>query len=262
MVDKAPNTFSFGENWQDFLRSMPDDALDRARQDSAEWIDDGAIAGRSVIDIGCGSGLHSLVFHVRGATRVRSIDVDQRSVQATQELRTRSGSPISWIVETASILDPAPPETETYDIVYSWGVLHHTGAMWEAMEHACRLVRPGGLFWFSLYAKGPHYQRDLALKHRYNASGRFEKWWLVKRAIFLVMLHRLRIGKNPLSWNAKKARGMDTFHDLIDWLGGLPYEVASIEEVSAFMKERRFQPLRIAPAPEGSCHIFLFQNRP
>ncbi len=150
--------------------------------------------------------------------------------------------------------------SELFDVVYSWGVLHHTGAMWQAIDHTCSLVKLGGLLWISLYAKGPQYARDLALKQRHNAASAFGKRMLAWRFVPSVMYARLRRGCNPLAWNERKARGMDTWHDIIDWLGGLPYEVATVDEVVAAAQARGFTLKRVEPAPEGSCHVFLFQD--
>jgi 2-polyprenyl-6-hydroxyphenyl methylase/3-demethylubiquinone-9 3-methyltransferase len=83
---------------------------------------------------------------------------------------------------------------------------------------------------------------------------------MVIHNIVNLMRQRYRSGQNPFTWNKKQARGMDTYHDLIDWLGGLPYEVCSIEEVFAFMVERGFIEKRILERGEGANNIFLFQR--
>ncbi len=240
---------------------MPADAVERALTDHRRWLADDLVQGARVLDIGCGSGLHALVFQLRGAGAVTAIDRDPDSVAATRQLRARLGSPAGWSVEEGSILDPQLVERlarAPFDIVYSWGVLHHTGALWQALEHAIRLVAPGGRLWISLYAAGPRYARHLALKQRYNAASRLGKWWLERVHVAGIMLQRLRQGRNPLAWNAAKERGMDTWHDLVDWLGGLPYEVAGIGAVVAAARARGFSVLDIAEAPEGSCQVYLF----
>lgn len=263
MTTSDPITFSFGANWQDFVGTLPPDAVMRAYEDSRQWLTDAEVTGKSVIDIGCGSGIHSLIFQKRGAASVLSIDVDDKSIAATAQVRDRLGATDKWTVRAGSVLDAALIErlaASPFDIVYSWGVLHHTGALWTALDHAIRLVAPGGCLWISLYAKGPLYGRHLALKKRYNAASSAEKWLMERRAIAIHMLYRLRQGKNPVTWNEKKARGMDTWHDLVDWLGGLPYEVAGIGEVVEVARSHGLQVIKIAEAPEGSCHVFLFRK--
>jgi SAM-dependent methyltransferase len=258
-----PNvTFSFGENWQSYQRSMDDESVRGAIADTRAWLADDMVQQRSVLDIGSGSGIHSLAFHRRGAARVESFDYDPKSVEATHALWKAEGAPENWRVQHGSILDPefVAKLGTGFDIVYSWGVLHHTGALWKAVGNALSLVRPGGSCWISLYAKGPHYPRDLALKQRYNRRGRFGKWLMQRWFIGRVMLYRARHGLNPFAWNERKVRGMDTWHDIVDWLGGLPYEVASIDEVVAYAAERGFALRKLATALEGSCHVFLFSR--
>lgn len=263
MSAPAPITFSFGANWQAFLAGMPADALERALADSRRWLRDEEVAGREILDLGCGSGLHSLVFLQRGAARVRSLDSDPRSVAATRSLWEGAGRPPQWTVEEGSVLDPAliaRLRAAPVDVVYSWGVLHHTGALWQAFANACALVRPGGLLWISLYAKGPRYAHDLALKQRYNAASAFGKRLLAQRFVLRVMWARLRRGRNPFAWNERKARGMDTWHDIIDWLGGLPYEVADVDETVAAARAQGLTLREVEVAPEGSCHVLLFRR--
>jgi SAM-dependent methyltransferase len=142
--------------------------------------------------------------------------------------------------------------------VYSWGVLHHTGAMWEAVENATRLLAPGGILWISLYKKGPRYEKDLALKKRYNAASELGKRWLIGRRVLRFMLRRLKRFQNPLAWNEKKRRGMTRYHDIVDWLGGLPYETATEDEVVRFMRKRGLILERIDAHKEGGCSSYVF----
>lgn len=254
-------TFSFGENWKNYLRTIDDHDLDSANQDIQDWIDDENIVGKSIIDIGCGSGIHSFCFFKRGAAKLISIDVDPNSVEATNLIRSRAKDPSNWTVATGSILDEgALGNYGMFDLVYSWGVLHHTGNMWEAIENASALVKPAGLFWISLYMKGPKYEEDLAIKKKYNAMSRLGKKLFVYRKILKIMWRRLKKGKNPLTWNEKVIRGMHKYHDILDWYGGLPYEVASTEEVVAFMSKAGFDVVRVQEAKERACSVYLFKK--
>jgi 2-polyprenyl-6-hydroxyphenyl methylase/3-demethylubiquinone-9 3-methyltransferase len=67
-------------------------------------------------------------------------------------------------------------------------------------------------------------------------------------------------GQNPFAWNEKKDRGMDVYHDLLDWLGGLPYEVASKEEVIAFCGARGLVLKKLNEIGEGACNSYLFSR--
>jgi SAM-dependent methyltransferase len=256
-------TFSFGKNWRAFINTISDDSIRSAQKDIEDWLDAKEVKGKTILDIGCGSGIHSLVFTSMGAREVISFDADIKSIESTSILRERAGTPLHWKVMQGSVLDKqflANLGAPAFDVVYSWGVLHHTGAMWEAVGNACSLVKQGGLFWIALYRRGPNYEDDLALKKRYNAAGTFGKRCMVANRVSGLMFSRCRRLKNPFAWNENKSRGMDTYHDIIDWLGGLPYEVASDAEVTDFLAKRHFVKKRIDLFPEGCNNIYLYMR--
>jgi SAM-dependent methyltransferase len=254
-------TFSFGENWRDFLAGADEDAVELAAADIADWLGPDGFENRRVLDIGCGSGLHSLAFHLKGASELVSFDYDPHSVSATRSLWERSGRPANWTVQEASILDDEfVASLGTFDVVYAWGVLHHTGAMWKAIENAFSLTADGGVCWLTLYQKGPRYERDLALKKRFNHASPARKKLMVWRFVLRTMAYRAAHGRNPLRWNERKARGMDTYHDIIDWLGGLPYEVATVDELVAAARPHRLEQVKVLEVSEGGCSIVTFRR--
>jgi 2-polyprenyl-6-hydroxyphenyl methylase/3-demethylubiquinone-9 3-methyltransferase len=254
-------TFSFGKNWNDYVEGVDADDIAGAVRDIVAWLGEDGVRGKRIIDVGSGSGIHSLAFHRLGAESVHSFDYDQYSVGATAKLRERVGPPSNWIVEHGSALDVDYVRSlGTFDIVYSWGVLHHTGAMWQAIDNTSRLVAPGGLLWISLYAKGPRYAADLALKRKFNASGRLGKRVMISRRILKRMLRRVRHFQNPFAWNQRVGRGMNVYHDIIDWLGGLPYETATADEVVTFMRQRGFALERIEVKTDGACSKYVLSR--
>lgn len=253
-------TFSFGKNWRSFVDTVSEDSVDRARKDIEEWLGRDAVAGKTVLDIGSGSGIHSLCFFLMGAKDLLSIDVDPLSVESTRMLWQKASSPAHWKVTHGSILDlDFIASLKKYELVYSWGVLHHTGSMWQAMANACSLVESGGRFWIAIYAKGPKYPEHLALKQRYNRASKLGKKLMVWNYIYGIMRDRRRAGLNPFAWNQKQERGMDVYHDIVDWLGGLPYEVASKEEVISFCEKRGFELDQIKEMSEGGNNMYLFR---
>jgi SAM-dependent methyltransferase len=255
-------TFSFGQNWRDFLSAADQEAIDLARVDIEHWLGTESLETRTVLDVGCGSGLHSLAFHLKGASKLVSFDYDPHSVTATRSLWEGAGRPASWTVRRESILDDAfVAALGTFDVVYAWGVLHHTGNMWKAIENTFALTAEGGICWLALYQKGPRYARDLALKQRFNRAPATIKKLMIWQLILKTMAYRASRGGNPLRWNERKERGMDSYHDIVDWLGGLPYEVASVDELLAAGDARGFEPIDVLEALEGGCSVVTLRRR-
>jgi 2-polyprenyl-6-hydroxyphenyl methylase/3-demethylubiquinone-9 3-methyltransferase len=261
-IKKEIITFSFGKNWRSFVDTVSEDSIHRAMVDIEEWLGREAIAGKTVLDIGSGSGIHSLCYFMLGAKEILSLDVDPYSVESTRLLWSKAGQPANWRVLQGSILDQEFVSTlGQHEIVYSWGVLHHTGSMWEAIDNACSLVQPGGKFWIAIYIKGPTYPEHLELKKSYNRASWPGKKRIEWTEIFKIMRARRRAGQNPFTWNEKVERGMDIYHDLIDWLGGLPYEVASKEEIVSFCEEQGFELESSTDRGEGTNNIYLFHRK-
>lgn len=252
-------TFSFGRNWMSFVKDSTQEAVRLADEDIRRWLGPAGAAGKRVLDIGCGSGIHSLCFFLQGAEELHSFDLDPHSVEATRILWAQAGKPPAWEVFHGSVLDRgflASLGWASFDLVYAWGVLHHTGAMWEALANACDMVCPGGQLWVALYVKTPEYPQQLALKQRYNRATWLGKKWMVWRWIARLMWERYKNGQNPFAWNQRRMRGMDVYHDIIDWLGGLPYEVASEEEVVGFCTPRGFLLQRIQTGEANNIYLF------
>jgi 2-polyprenyl-6-hydroxyphenyl methylase/3-demethylubiquinone-9 3-methyltransferase len=252
-------TFSFGKNWSKYLDTVSDSDVKSAEQDITRWLGEAYVKDKTVIDIGSGSGIHSLAFYRLGAKSVLSVDFDPYSVQATKTLWNKTSQPGNWVVEHGSILDGDYIKSlGQFSIVYSWGVLHHTGSMWKAIENAFSLVAPGGKLWISLYQKGPRYEKDLALKQKYNRSSIPGKRLMEYRRIGKFMLSRLRRLQSPFIWNQRVGRGMNVYHDVVDWLGGLPYETASEDDVVRFARKRKFILERLKVSSEGGCSVYIF----
>jgi 2-polyprenyl-6-hydroxyphenyl methylase/3-demethylubiquinone-9 3-methyltransferase len=271
MTDKKKDkiSFSFGRNWQNFLKEAEEKNLLAAKNDLVEWLGAEMIQGKRVLDIGCGSGIHSWAFWDLGASQVFSFDFDPDSVTTARILWDKCGKPGNWEIQQASILDKrfvTALQKRPFDIVYAWGVLHHTGDLWTTMENTCSLPGAGGRLWLALYVKGPRYERDLKLKWKFNKASPIKKEFLIWRykvstLIKWILFRNWKALRNHFSKKQKiLARGMNLRHDVIDWLGGLPYEVASAEEVLAFCRQRGFQLEKIRTANEGGNNIFLFSR--
>jgi 2-polyprenyl-6-hydroxyphenyl methylase/3-demethylubiquinone-9 3-methyltransferase len=160
-------------------------------------------------------------------------------VAATVALHDQEGSPASWRVSQGDILDPdLVGSLPAFDIVYSWGVLHHTGSMWEAIRNAASLCGDGGLFMIGIYHKKPPFSGWMrTIKRIYTHAGPVVRSPMKWGYYLVTVLYRALRGKNPLEFLAdyKKKRGMDYWRDLEDWLGGYPFEFATPDEVTSFV---------------------------
>jgi SAM-dependent methyltransferase len=235
-------TFSFGKNWQRFLDGCLTPQRERtARNSITDFLELNDLKGRSFLDIGCGSGLFSLAAYHLGARQIISVDVDPFSVRCCQELKRRAGDPESWEVTEGSILDDAlVARIARADVVYAWGSLHHTGSMWKAIRNASSLVERGGLLYIAIYnrvdgRRGSEFW--LRVKRLYNRSS-----WAGKRLLEALYFLRYGIGSNLVSLRNPRrflerysqGRGMNYWIDIRDWLGGYPYEFATVGEIFRF----------------------------
>ena len=265
----AGDRFAFGSNWRDFVELVDERRIGAAVASLAGPLGATDLTGRTFLDVGCGSGLFSLAAHRMGA-RVRSFDYDAESVAATLELRERFGAGGGWTVTQGSILDEeAVTALGRFDIVYSWGVLHHTGDLWRALDIAAHLVTPGGLLFISVYNdQGFESRAWRRVKRCYNRSGALGRRLLVvasaaylhRRRPVASLLKLMRGGDTTLV-RPPRARGMSAKHDLVDWVGGYPFEVARPEQVFDFLRERGFELQHLKTCAGGlGCNEYVLER--
>lgn len=263
--------FAFGTNWSRFIECLDDRRMKAAEESLVEMTRSAeAIRGRTFLDAGSGSGLFSLAAARLGATRILSFDYDTDSVATTAEIKRRFAPPdAEWTVQRGDILDREyVAALGTWDVVYSWGVLHHTGRMWEAIANACDLVAERGMLFIAIYndqGRKTRFWRRIKRLYSANALGKaavlatFVPWWTLRGAAGDLL--RLR---NPLRRyrDYRSERGMSILHDWIDWLGGYPFEAATPEAVFRYVTERGFS-LRNLETSGGSwgCNQFVFDRR-
>jgi 2-polyprenyl-3-methyl-5-hydroxy-6-metoxy-1,4-benzoquinol methylase len=264
MQDKI--TFSFGENWQNFVTSIDEDSISNAKLSLTEFLGLENLKGKSFLDIGCGSGLFSYAAFNLGATKIVSFDVDPLSVQSCKYLYAKANNPENWEIYSGSVLDNNfISGLEKSDIVYSWGVLHHTGKMFEAIKNAARLVNKDGYFFIAIYNKKEGVRGSkfwLRIKKLYNSSPSIGKRILETLYILSIFGSEILKFKNPLRITGKKGRGMRFRTDIIDWIGGLPYEFATVDEITSFMGTEfpDFNLVNVKRVPDLSNNWFLFKR--
>lgn len=265
---EARNRFEFGKNWQRFARSIDADAIARAETSLQDKLGLERLDGLTFIDIGCGSGLFSLAARRLGAV-VTSFDYDPDSVACTASLKaSHRKDDTQWQILEGSALDSEfMASLGQFDIVYSWGVLHHTGEMWRAIDLATQCVRPGGLLFLAIYNHQPLLSTFyLGLKRLYLKLPKTLRPLLVAPYYALMLAtHSARVALSVVSgkrlYRDSGERGMNLWHDAVDWVGGYPFEVASPREMVRHINRKGFLLKDIATVGGGlGCNEYVFRS--
>lgn len=265
---QAGERFEFGRNWRRFLRRVDEERIEFAISALSDLLGVRDLSGLTFLDVGSGSGLSSLAASRLGA-RVTSFDYDPESVAASVELRRRFyNAEQPWEIGIGSVLDAEYLKSlGTFDVVYSWGVLHHTGDMYQAIENVLQCVRPNGVIAIAIYNdQGVWSRRWAFVKRLYCGSeigkaiavGTVVPYWLGRGLLSDVI--RMR---NPLRRyrDYRTKRGMSFVNDWVDWLGGWPFEVAKPEDIFRWFRERGFTLVNLTTAGGTmGCNEFVFRR--
>jgi 2-polyprenyl-3-methyl-5-hydroxy-6-metoxy-1,4-benzoquinol methylase len=262
--------FAFGENWRRFLDVLDEDRIAEAERSLVDALGAGTLQGKTFLDAGCGSGLFSLAALRLGASRVHSFDYDRGSVGCAVELRRRYGYGDSrWTIEPGDVLDDRYVSSlGKYDLVYCWGVLHHTGDMWRGLRVIERLVAPTGHLLIAIYNDQGFMSR--AWKGVKLAYSRIPRPLRIPYVVLVMAPRELRelvanmLRGKPVdyvrSWTQyQSARGMSRWHDLLDWVGGYPFQVAKPEQIFELYHDHGFELVRMRTCGGGlGCNEFVF----
>lgn len=264
-LTESASHFDFGENWADFSKLIDNNRIETAQESLlALGLD---VQNKSLIDIGSGSGLFSLAALRLGANTVLAIDIDESSVETTRRVLSSFPDASRWRVEKLSVFNLSPVLHGTFDVVYSWGVLHHTGSMWRAISAAASMVAAKGMLAIALYERTPLCSLWRQEKAFYSKAPPAVQ--TVLQYIYLVAYRAalLASGKNPFRGGSRR-RGMDVMHDIHDWLGGFPYESTSAAEVDNHLSALGFERLLVRSVPVrlfglfgSGCSEYVYRRR-
>jgi 2-polyprenyl-6-hydroxyphenyl methylase/3-demethylubiquinone-9 3-methyltransferase len=239
----SKDRFEFGKNWESYSQLLDETRIRKSEDRLAALLGTRDLSGLTFLDIGCGSGLHSLAALRFGARQVLGIDLDPNSVATTQAVLKRFWRGDNWSARELSVFDVPQAGLEQFDIVYSWGVLHHTGDMNRALRNAAGQVKPGGLFAVALYGKTRYCGMWTRIKRWYvNATPEQQAWaerLYVRLFGFYLLLRGKRLKTHIANYTRK--RGMDFYHDVKDWVGGYPYESIAPRELTALLAPLGFE---------------------
>jgi len=261
--------FAFGENWARFLKVLDDERIQQAVDSLKVRLELDSLNGKSFLDIGSGSGLFSLAAKRLGA-KVLSIDYDPQSVACTNELKRKYiENDNDWEVQTGSVLDKKYLSSlGKFDVVYSWGVLHHTGDLWTALANVDESVAANGKLFIAVYNdQGRASKFWWAIKKTYVSLPRYLHWFVLIPCYIRLwgpaMISDLMFLRPFKTWFTykKNSRGMSAHRDMVDWIGGFPFEVAKPEQIFNFYKKRGYRLLTLTTCAGGhGCNEFVFQR--
>lgn len=257
--------FEFGRNWSQFVRrNLNQECIDIARNHILAFVKRADLKGLDFLDIGSGSGINSAAASSADANQICSFDYDPHSVAATRAVRMWLGNARNWKVMRGDILDDGfISSLGTWSFVYSWGVLHHTGNVWRAIDNASRLVADNGLFYVALYSADvvPDPEFWLRIKREYNLASRWKKqrmvWWYIWNFMMGRRLRRLPELLVRAAQYRRTQRGMSLFVNVRDWLGGWPMEFTRDADVVEFLKNRGFILQNIGTGEANTEFLFV-----
>ena len=266
---KKGNRFEFGKNWEKYLDNFDSNRLSNAQDSLKEMLSVKDLVGKKFLDVGCGSSIFSLAAKNLGA-EVVSMDFDPNSIACAHSLKNEFyKDDNSWkIIEGSAIDKDFMISLGSFDVVYSWGVLHHTNQMWNALDYIDFNVADDGQLFISLYNDQGRLSKVWKLiKKSYVKTPKFLRFLIVFPCLIVLWgpatIRDFLIFKPFATWrNYNKHRGMDAYRDLLDWVGGYPFEVASPDKIFNFYKNKNYNLQNLITISGGhGCNEYVFKKK-
>jgi ubiquinone/menaquinone biosynthesis C-methylase UbiE len=199
-------------------------------------------AGKNVLEIGCGMGTDTMRF-ARAGAEVTAVDLSERSLDLARQRSEIFGlsDRITFVHSNAEELEGVP-DSPVYDLIYSFGVIHHTPSPRRVLEQARRRLAPGGEVKVMVYHRRSWKVAEIILSY---GKGRF---WDLDR---LVAEHSEAQTGCPITYTYTRksvielfqSAGLAVTHTDIDHI--FPYRIRDYRE---YRYIRRF-PFNVLPVP-------------
>ena len=268
------NKFQFGDNWLNFSKKLNNQKIKIAENDLKNFIKIN-LKNKKFLDIGCGSGLSSLAAVNLGA-KVVSFDIDKNSIKASKYLKkVYNINSKDWKILSGNVLNKNFLKIlGKFDIIYCWGVLHHTGNMYLGLNNLILNSKKNTLLYLALYNdEGLNSKVWLIIKKFYNILPTifFKKIFFYLILILNILIVDIFALANLRNFKAIKelvykiknyenSRGMTYINDQLDWIGGYPFEVAKPQIIINFFKEKKFKLIKVKFNKGYGNNMYLFSK--
>ena len=193
----------------------------------AEWF-----RGKRAIDAGCGNGRYSWALCRLGAA-VLSLDQSEHGLRQTADVCREFPAHRTMKVD---LLQPVPI-SERADLVWSFGVLHHTGDTYRAFRHIAPLVAPGGYLFMMIYGEPRPYAIDDFIEvNEYASWGR--------RTANLELPAKLEAIRAGMAAGELRMVGEEFVNGYFDAISPPINDLHTFEEVESWLLEAGFTDIR------------------